>query len=207
MSDTSDKLLFLFAGWLLSTLTSFANHLHRQGIEKRTVFAHLSRMLADILVHMELSDAWREAGGIDTVLGLLEVDESWREKIPPSPPRLPQDSDSILERVADWEAKQGRWDLTRDLFGVKYKLGLLWQLHAGLSAYAKDPNLGPIPDRSVKAYSDVQETLKSDVSRLFKVVMTQQRKPHELISGKFQKLMESFQSLHKRLRRREVSQR
>ncbi len=139
----------------------------RQRRERRRVFTHLFRVLEEILIHIELASAWRDAGGIDTVLGLLEVDESWRSRIPPSPPSLPVDFEDVASKISEWEAGRGSHLLTKQLASIRDTVSLVNQLHTGLEVYAKDP-ASEIPNRSMSAFTDMQEGLKGKAKQLLK---------------------------------------
>jgi hypothetical protein len=114
-NDAIEKLLFLLAGWLLSTLTSALKDFQVKQRERRKIFSRLWMALEHRFIHLEIAPIAREAGMIDTVSGLLDIDESWRRRIPPAPPSLPADFDDILERVAEWESERGENWITKQL--------------------------------------------------------------------------------------------
>src|SRR5215213_1504107 len=124
-NDAIEKLLLVLAGtltgWLLSTLTSALKDFHVKRRERRKIFSRLWMALEDIFIHLEIAPVAREAGMIDTVLGLLDLDESWRRRIPPAPPSLPGDFDNIVERVAEWESERGENWITKQLEGLRHK--------------------------------------------------------------------------------------
>ena len=168
-NDAIEKLLFLLAGWLLSTLTSALKDFQVKHRERRKIFSRLWMALEQIFIHLEIAPIAREAGMIDTVLGLLDIDESWRRRIPPAPPSLPADFDDLLERVAEWESERGENRITKQLVGLRNNIVTLNQLHAGLGAQAKQGE-EVISERGLSVYNGLLSDLKESTNIILKRV-------------------------------------
>jgi hypothetical protein len=65
-NDAIEKLLFLLAGWLLSTLTSALKDFQVKQRERRKIFSRLWMALEHRFIHLEIAPIAREAGMIDT---------------------------------------------------------------------------------------------------------------------------------------------
>jgi hypothetical protein len=125
--------------------------------------------LEHIFIHLEIAPIAREAGMIDTVLGLLDIDESWRRRIPPAPPSLPADFDDILERVAEWESERGENRITKQLVGLRNNIVTLKQLHAGLGVQAQQAE-EVISERGLSVYNGILSDLKESTNIILKRV-------------------------------------
>ncbi len=152
--ETIENLLYIFAGWILSTLTTFIAYLVNERRKTRKTFTELRRILDDLIIHIELSKAWRNAGLIETVQGLFEIDESWRTEIPINPPELPDQFESIVSSVSEWEAEKGEYFFTKKLYGIKDSLEILKSIYSGFVVYAKEDNIENIPERTLTIYNN-----------------------------------------------------
>jgi hypothetical protein len=168
-NDAIEKLLFLLAGWLLSTLTSALKDFQVKQRERRKIFSRLWMALEHRFIHLEIAPIAREAGMIDTVSGLLDIDESWRRRIPPAPPSLPADFDDILERVAEWESERGENWITKQLVGLRHNILTLNQLHAGLGVEAQQGEEF-ISERGLSVYNGFLSDLKKSTNIILKTV-------------------------------------
>ncbi|MGM0588571.1 MAG: hypothetical protein ACQETE_09175 [Bacteroidota bacterium] len=160
---TIENLLYIFAGWILSTLTTFVAYLINERRKTRKNFTELRRVLGDIVIHIELTKAWRNVGGIETVPGLFEVDESWKTTIPLEPPELDDQFESIVLSVSEWEAEKGQDFITRKLHGIKNSIVLLRKIYTGFVAYAKENDAENIPERTLTIYKNNLEQLDENV--------------------------------------------
>ena len=188
-NEAIEKLLFLLAGWLLSTVTSALKDFQVKQRERRKIFSRVWMALEQIVIHLEIAPIAREAGMIDTVLGLLDIDESWRQRIPPAPPSLPADFDDIVERVAEWESERGENWITKQLEGLRYKIVMLNQLHAGLGVQAKQGEV--ISERGLGAYDGVLSDLKKSTNIILKRVS-------KFRLSKFQRLKRKLKGIFRR---------
>ncbi|MAO65187.1 MAG: hypothetical protein CL666_09330 [Balneola sp.] len=168
--ETIENLLYILAGWILSSMTTFIAYLVNERRKTRKTFTELRRVLEDLIIHIELSKAWRNAGLIETVQGLFEIDESWRSEIPINPPELPDQFDSIVSSVSEWEAEKGEYFLTKKLYGIKDSLKILDSLYSGFVVYAKEDNVENIPERTLTVYNnnlkEFDENIRSLISKI-----------------------------------------
>ncbi|SMO65437.1 hypothetical protein [Gracilimonas mengyeensis] len=168
--ETIENLLYIFSGWILSSMTAFIAYLVNERRKTRKTFTELRRVLEDRIIHIELSKAWRNAGLIETVQSLFEIDESWRTEIPINPPDLPDQFDSIVSSVSEWEAEKGQYFLTKKLYGFKDRLKILDSLYSGFVVYAKEDNVGGIPERTITVYNnnlkEFDENIRSLISKI-----------------------------------------
>ena len=154
-------------GWTLSTLSTVVGSVRRSRVEHRRLMSRTFNILESVGIELELAPAWRSAGGLESLAQLLEVDESWRERIPPHPPRLPKDFEEVVGRVTEWEAGEGENSLTRRLLSVGVSIELLGRLHHGLEVYARElPADTPIPERPLGVYKSSLDDLQKTVMGL-----------------------------------------
>jgi hypothetical protein len=99
---------------------------------------------------MELSRAGKEIGFIQTLEGMFDLDESWTSKIPSPPPTLPQDYGRVSDEIGDWEARQGKNDLSRHLLNLKGLVEGASEIYAVLEKAAREQV--DIPDRALGFY-------------------------------------------------------
>lgn len=172
-TDATEKLILVLAGagagWLLSTLTSALKDFQAKRRERRKIFSRLWMALEKIFIHLEVAPVARDAGLLDTVVELLDIDESWRRRIPPAPPPLPKDFDDIVERIAEWESERGENWVTKQLEGLRHTITLLHQLHAGLKVQAKEGEEF-ISERGVSVYNGLLSDLKESTTTILKRV-------------------------------------
>lgn len=81
---------------------------------------------------------------------------------PPEPPALPKDFDSILEKVAEWEAESGEGEITKKLQFLRDQLKTLHGIYAGLEGQARK-GAESISERALDYYTKqlpgIQETV------------------------------------------------
>jgi hypothetical protein len=201
-NEAIEKLLLVLAGtltgWLLSTLTSALKDFQVKRRERRRIFSRLWMALESIFIHLEIAPVARDAGMIDTVLGLLDIDESWRRRIPPAPPSLPEDFDDIVERVAEWESERGENWITKQLEGLGHKITMLNQLHAGLGVQAKQGEEF-ISERGLSAYngllSDLKESTRLLLKRVSKLRLSNSQRVKRKLQGAFRRKPSSKKAL------------
>lgn len=150
-----------FAGWLLSTLTSALKDAEAKRRERRRIFSRLWMILEKIVIQLKVAPIAHEAGLLDSMAELVEIDESWRRRIPPAPPCLPKNFDVIAERVAEWESERGEDWITRQLEGLRGKITTLQQLHGDLSVQAQEGEEF-ISERGLIAYKGIWLRLEED---------------------------------------------
>jgi hypothetical protein len=193
-NEALEKLLLVLAGtltgWLLSTLTSALKDFQVKRRERRKIFSRLWMALEKIFIHLEVAPVARDAGLIDTVSGLLDIDESWRRRIPPAPPSLPGDFDDIVERVAEWESERGENWITKQLEGLRHNIRMLNQLHAGLGVQAKEGEEF-ISERGLSAYngllSDLKESTNIILKRVSKLRLSNLQRVKRKLKGAFRR--------------------
>jgi hypothetical protein len=164
-NETTEKLIFVlagaFAGWLLSTMTSALKDAEAKRRERRRLFSRLWMILEKIVIQLTFAPIAREAGLLDSFAELVDIDESWRRRIPPAPPCLPKSFDDIAERVAEWESERGEDWITRQLEGLRGNITTLHKLHACLSVQAQEGEQF-ISERGLIVYNGIWYRLEED---------------------------------------------
>ncbi|MDQ2070485.1 hypothetical protein [Natronospira bacteriovora] len=182
-SSAVENLVFLLIGWALSTFTALAVYLWKTNEEKRRVFSRVWRVLEDIFIDVEISKAWRQAGGIESIKALFDLDEGDFKELPPSPPTLPQDYDQVLSDVSDWEARKGAADISKSLGGISGLVQGLTQIYAGMAVYVENSRYGPVPERARSAYISQLAQLEKNLQSLFKIVDRHRQGPISRLFG------------------------
>ncbi len=173
--EVLENLLFILVGWLLSTFTTFIAFLVNKRRKKRKVFTDLKRVIENLIIQIELSKAWREVGGIETVPGLFEMDESWKTSIPIEPPNLSEEFQSVVKSVSEWEAQKGDYSLTKKLSGIKNTLKILESIHSGFISYAKQKESDKIPDRTLQIYKSHLDEFHENNKTFFSQIIPYQK--------------------------------
>jgi hypothetical protein len=170
--DSQEKVIFLVAGWLLSVFSTilalWLKDIWERRKQIRKLLNRVHLILEGIFLESELAPELREAGIKETVTGLLGFDESFRKRIPPTPPRIPTDYDSVLEQIVEWESVIGQGKITRKLIGLRGTLELLHNVHAGLYVYAEEGK--EIPEQALSFYNKFQPTLKESINEISRLI-------------------------------------
>jgi hypothetical protein len=162
-----NNLISLTVGWALGIITQQIGRLISSRQQKRKVFTRLHRILEEIFIEIEVQRVSKDAGVLQTFEGLFDVDESWTHKLPPKPPRLPDDFKGVLEQFSDWEAQRGKYEVTKKLYGLESLIRQSAAIYAGLTALAKLPEEN-IPERPLSIHSTNVEEIKELTSDLLR---------------------------------------
>lgn len=160
-----NNLISLAVGWALAIITQQIGRLISSRQQKRKVFTRLHRILEEIFIEIEVQRVSKDAGVLQTFEGLFDVDESWTHKLPPKPPRLPDDFKDVLEQFSDWEAQRGKYGVTKKLYALESLIRQSAAIYAGLTALAKLPEEN-IPERPLSIHSTNVEEIKRLTSDL-----------------------------------------
>src|SRR6266403_947919 len=164
--EFGNNLISLTVGWALAIITQQIGRLISSRQQKRKVFTRLHRILEEIFIEIEVQKVSKDAGVLQTFEGLFDVDESWTHKLPPKPPRLPDDFKGVLEQFSDWEAQRGKYEVTKKLYGLESLMRQTAVIYAGLTAFAKMPEDNSIPERPLSIHSTNVEEIKKLTSNL-----------------------------------------
>ncbi len=191
MNDLLRDLVLLFTGWLLGILTTAVENRRKSRREYRILFGRCYRIAEEIAIKLAVSEAWNEAGLIRTIDELFDDDSSTQVNLPPSPPRLPDDFNEVLNRLFEYEATHPDSRLGKQFITVRNWVVILNQIHAGLKATSEGKAHAELPKRALMTYqdtwNDLREYLKpiikeldyrrsSYVIRLFKIARNRWRK-------------------------------
>jgi len=81
-SEFRNNLIALVLGWALGTLTQQIGRVFDNWKQKRKVLTRLHRILEEIFIDIEVEQASKKAGVLQTFEGYFDVDESWTQKLP-----------------------------------------------------------------------------------------------------------------------------
>lgn len=186
MSEFLQSLVAVALGWLLAMLTQFFVGWTSDRRTKRQIYTRLYRILEELFIDEELARALKNVGALQTYEGLFDLDESWTKDLPHKAPQLPEDFDSVVEHFSLWEAARGQYEITKKLLNLKALVRHNTALYAGLETFAKNPELGQIPERALSIYNSSQERLKEAVTELLNVTSLARLGPYRRIRWWFQ---------------------
>jgi hypothetical protein len=174
MSEVLNNSVLVALGWLLGVFSQGIERRRLEYVERRRILTRLDRILEDIFIDIELTKAMKEAGVIQTMQGMFDLDESWVKKIPAHLSDLPDDYDRVVDDLGDWEARQGKYNLYKSLVNLKKLMDSTKQVYAALEAVAKQPDV-EIPERPLKIYEVQIIAVKKATSELLGVVRDARR--------------------------------
>jgi hypothetical protein len=163
-----ENIALVMVGWLLSVLTTELKDYRNKEIEKRKLFTRLWLILENIYINLEIAPPWPRALGIKDVAGALDIEESWKKTIPPAPPSLPKDFDTVLERVVEWESESGQNTFIKQLHSIRSQLELSHQLYEDLNFQEKHED-EPMAQRGMVSYTNLLTDLKQDTFKTLKL--------------------------------------
>ena len=161
-----ENVALVLVGWLLSILTTeLKDHRTKEG-EKRKLFTRLWLILENIYINLEIVPSWHKAGDTEAVAEAPE--ESWKKTLPPPPPSLPKDFDTILERVVEWESESGQNTFIKQLNSIRSQIELSQQLYQDLSVHEKYEDES-IAHKALASYTNLLADLKQDTFKTLKL--------------------------------------
>ncbi len=163
-----ENIALVMVGWLLSVLTIELKDYRNKETEKRKLFTRLWLILENIYINLEIAPPWPKALGTKDVGGALDIEESWKKTIPPAPPSLPKDFDTILERVVEWESESGQNTFIKQLHSIRSQLELSHQLYEDLNFQEKHED-EPMAQRGMVSYTNLLTDLKQDTFKTLKL--------------------------------------
>jgi hypothetical protein len=184
-------------GGVVALLSTKANEYRARGRERRKIAGRLWVILGHIFIEVQVRPALKEAGVL-TVYGLFDVDESWRDLLPPEPPVLPKDFDSILEKVAEWEVESGDGEITKKLQFLRDQLGTLNSIYAGLKVQAQK-GAEFISERALDYYTKQLPGIQETVTEILHLVSPMRlHKVHRLSRDLSYRIRKRFRSVFQR---------
>lgn len=172
MEDVKTLLIGSGLPLLGSAATLFVQAISRRVLrlqEQRSITARVWRVLEEILIEIEITDAWRKHGGIESVNQMFEIEEPWRSKVPPPPPSIPDTYDLALEKFSEWEIATGKYEITRGLSSIKAQIQSMEKLYRILADLAKGLEANDqLPERPLGIYGYKKRGLRDSVERELK---------------------------------------
>lgn len=159
-----EKYLLLLVGFVFGLLPRIAESRDSESRQKKRSLTKLRRVLEDLFLQMEISKAFREAGGLQTMQGLFDLDESWAWRIPIAPPSASSDFEKIIDEVLEWETLYGKYEISRQAINLKAQLEHAAYLHQVLSNLAKQEI--ELPERPIAVYTSALNELNTSCSKL-----------------------------------------
>jgi len=169
--EAINNLVFIFVGWLLSTLTTFVAFLVNRRRKTRKVFTDLIRIIEDLIIQLELTKAWRKVRRDESTPNIFEIEETWKTSIPLEPPKLPDNFDAVLSSISEWEAQRGKYTFTKRLISKRDGLNALNNIYDRIEKHAKNNNPEDIPEETLNFYqnnlSDFDEDNRNLISQIY----------------------------------------
>jgi Txe/YoeB family toxin of Txe-Axe toxin-antitoxin module len=163
-----ENIALVMVGWLLSVLTTELKEYRNKEMEKRKLFTRLWLILENIYINLEIAPPWPKASAAKDTEGAPDIEESWQKTVPPAPPLLPKDFDSVLERVVEWESESGQNMFIKQLNSIRSRLELSQQLYKELTLQETHED-EPMAHRALTSYADLITDLKQDTFKTLKL--------------------------------------
>jgi len=188
-----EKFLLLLTGFVFGLLPRIAEGRDSEVRQKKRALTKLRRLLEDLFIQIEVLKAFREAGGLQTMSGLFDLDESWAWRIPVAPPTASSDFEKIIDEVLEWETIYGKYEISKQVINIKAQLEHTSNLYEILSNVAKSG--AELPERPIAAYTSALAELKSTCSDLLRQVDTLRATPFRKAIAKWN-LLRTKRSTH-----------